>query len=94
MIKFIKIKNKLKKGDLISITYLSLHLKNIRKKLFTGFCTKIKNKELNTTLTLKLRKKKNNSNKKIYYKFTINNTNSKKYKKGRIGFEPTIKKYL
>ena len=58
MIKFIKIKNKLKKGDLISITYLSLHLKNIRKKLFTGFCTKIKNKELNTTLTLKLRKKK------------------------------------
>ena len=58
MKKIIKIKNKIKKKDLVKITYITMHLKYIRKKIFIGYCSKLKKKGIKTTITLKKKKNK------------------------------------
>ena len=44
---------KIKKGDLLTIMFFNIHLKNITMKHITGFCVKKKGRGLNKTITIK-----------------------------------------
>jgi ribosomal protein L19 len=58
---------KIRKGDIITIVYLAIHLKTIKKKLFTGICLS-KKKE---TIKIKSKIKKENITKIFLIKSPI-----------------------